>query len=157
MIIFLGIVLVILGIAFFYWPNKIVKFLDWVEKNLFNKRSFILQSKKIGLVLVLIGVILVFTNVRVLTKKNLLYKAHTNFYTHDFASTERICLEIINKQPNNIDAWLLLGKTYFVTGRYLLAKSVFVKIKNMADINEKKKKEIEKYIILIDKKLEKQK
>jgi hypothetical protein len=39
----------------------------------------------------------------------------------------------------------------------LLAKSVFVKIKNMADINEKKKKEIEKYIILIDKKLEKQK
>ncbi len=151
----LGIILFVIGLAFLYCPTKVVKFLDLVEKILFNRRFIILQSKKIGFIFVLISIILVCTNIRVLTKKNLLYKAYTNFYSHNFTASEKICLEIINKQPNNVDAWVLLGKTYFVTGRYLLAKSVFRKTKNIPKISEKKKNEIEKYLLLIDKKLEK--
>jgi hypothetical protein len=149
----LGIILFVIGLTFFYWPDKVVKFLEQVEKVLFNKRFIILQNKKIGFVFILISIILIFTNVKISTQKNLLYKAYTNFYTHNFVSTEKICLEIVNKQPNNTDAWMLLGKTYFITGRYLLAKSMFVKLKTMSDVTERKKNEIEKYLMLIDKKL----
>ncbi len=153
----LGIILFVIGLGFFYWPNIVVRFLEQVEKVFFNKRFLILQNKKIGLVFILISIIIIFTNIRMITQKNLFYKAYTNFYSHNFVSTEKICLDIVNKQPDNIDAWMLLGKTYFVTGRYLLAKSVFMRIKNMHNISEKNKKEVEKYFVLIDKKLEKQK
>jgi tetratricopeptide (TPR) repeat protein len=155
--IILSIILFILGLAIFYWPNKVINFINWLEKVLLNKKKLLLQNKKIGLFFILVSIILIFTNIRILTKKNVMYKAYTNFYSHNFATTEKVCQEILNQQPNNIDAWILLGKTYFVTGRFLLSKSVFTKIKNMSYIREKDKKEIEKYLLLIDKKLEIQK
>jgi len=71
--IILSIILFILGLAIFYWPNKVINFINWLEKVLLNRKKLLLQNKKIGLFFILVSIILIFTNIRILTKKNVMY------------------------------------------------------------------------------------
>lgn len=146
----LGFVLILIGIVYFYKPTWIIKLCQLVKSYVFNERVVILYGKKIGLVFIMSGVIFIGVNVRNEIGRNDLYKAYKNYHTKKFETAEKICMSILKDQPNNTDALMLLGKIYFVTERYLLAKSTLLKIK---DLPQTKKKEVEKYLNLIDMKL----
>ncbi len=148
--IIISIVLILLGLLYFYLPNLIIKSSELVKKYIFNERIIILYSKKIGLVLVLLGLIILFLDIRKSFNKNKLYSAYKKFYSYDFKSAEKFCLEILSEQPKNIDVLYLLGKLYFVTERYMPAKNIFLKIRSL---DSKKEKMVDKYIEAIEKKL----
>lgn len=150
--IIISIILISIGLLYFYSPNLIIKFCELVKKYIFNERVVILYGKKTGLVLVLLGFIIFTLQIRKNFNKNKLYSAYKKFYSYDFKATEKICLEILSEQPKNVDVLSLLGKVYFITERYLPAKSVFLKIKGL---DPKKEKMADKYIEIIEKKLPK--
>lgn len=148
--IFIGIILLLLGLLYFYSPNLIIKSCELAKKYIFNERIIILYGKKIGLVLVLVGLIFFSLSIRKNFSKNKLYSAYKKFYSYDFKSAEKICLEMLSEQPKDVDVLYLLGKIYFVTQRYIPARNIFLKIKSL---KPKKEKIVDKYIEVIEKKL----
>ncbi len=145
--IILGILLIIIGVIYLSKTFWIVMFCRLIQRYVFNEKIIILYGKKIGLIFILFGSLLLATRIKDLTNKNYLYVAHKEFYAKNFSSAEKICQTILQSKPNDTDALFLLGKIYFVTERYLLAKSTFLRVVSMEPSKEKK---VEKYISIID-------
>lgn len=149
--ILLGILLITIGVVYLFRPLWIMMFFELIHRYIFKERVIILYGKKIGLIFILFGILLIGTKIKNLTNRDYLYVAHKEFYRRNFSSAERICQTILQYNPNDTEALFLLGKIYFVTERYSLAKTTFLKI---TKIEPSKQKEIEKYILNIDRKLE---
>jgi len=142
--IFVGITFVVIGFLYFYMPNIMIKLCEIAKKYLFNEKTIILNGKKIGLILFLLGCIVLTIKIsRYYTHRDKYYLATKEFYNRNFKNSEKLCLEILSVHPKNIFVLELLGKIYFATGRYDLAKNIFLKIKNLAP---SKSDQMEKYL-----------
>ncbi|MCX7957265.1 MAG: hypothetical protein N2643_05205 [Endomicrobia bacterium] len=150
--IIVGISFLVIGVCFFYLPYSIIKLYQLIKKSILNEKNIILHRKKIGLFFVLLGLLLVFVYFKNMFSKNVLYNAYREYYLGNFVKAENYCLQVLNKKPNDIEATFLLGKIYFTAEKYLVAKSVFLKLN---DLNTPKKFQVEKYLETIDKKIKK--
>ncbi len=148
--IILGIVFIIIGIIYSYKQSWILMFCKLVQTYIFNEKVIILHGKKIGLIFILFGILFIGTKLKSLTRKDYLYTAYKEFYSKNFSSAEKNCQTILQSQPNNADTLFLLGKIYFVTERYFLAKTTFLRVVNL---EPSKEKEVEKYLIIINNKI----
>lgn len=149
--IIIGIILILVGLLYFYRQTVVIKICQFIKQYLTNERIVVLYGKKIGLFLVLVGIVFVGIGIQQITSKNKLYTAYKQFYSKNFDSAEYICNKLLKDNPNNTEAMFLLGKIYFVTGRYYQAKSLFHQMKNVG--NKEKVLEAEKYITIIDDKI----
>lgn len=149
----IGLIFIIIGVCYFYIPSSIIKICQIIKRYILNEKIIILNGKKIGLLFILIGLIVIFLSTKDrLFSKDEFYTAYKEYYSGNFERAEKICLNLLRKNPNNIDVMFLLGRIYFSSGRYLLAKSTFLRINNTFP---KRKYEIEKFINLIDERLKK--
>ncbi|MEN3014007.1 MAG: hypothetical protein ABDH23_05285 [Endomicrobiia bacterium] len=152
MIIVLGFVFILTGLLYFYFPHIIIGVFQIIKKYIINEKVVILNNKKIGLFLISAGVIFILVSTRKIFIKNELYNAYREYYLRNFDKAEKICLDLLNKKPNDIDSMLLLGKIYFSSEKYLLAKATFLRV---ASMSPEKKQYVEKFIQLIDTKYKK--
>jgi len=152
MIILFSILLIIIGLLYFYFPNAIIKFFEFVNKHIFNERVVVLYGKKIGLIFILFGLLIFAVNIRYKFSKNKLYSAYKSFYSRNFVSAQKVCLDLLVEQPKNVDALELLGKIYLAQEKYNLAKNIFLKAKSLTTQN--RQKIIDRYIELIDYKID---
>ncbi|MCS7227747.1 MAG: hypothetical protein NZ839_02135 [Endomicrobia bacterium] len=152
MIIIVGIFLIILGLLYFYKQMLLIRFCQVIKKYVFNEQVIVLYGKKIGIFLILSGIVFTGVGIQKITSRNLIYTAYKYYHSKNFSLAEQTCQNLLKEDTKNADAMLLLGKIYFITGRYYLAKSIFMQMKN---IEVKKRKEVEKYITMIEEKLKK--
>ncbi|MEM4368620.1 MAG: hypothetical protein QXO21_06390 [Candidatus Anstonellales archaeon] len=149
----IGLTFIMIGICYFYLPNIIISVCQFIKKYILNEKIVILNNKKIGLFFITIGMLLVFLFAKdKIFLKNEFYSAYKEYYSGNFEKAERICLNLLYKNPNDTDVMFLLGKIYFSSGKYLLAKATFLRINNT---NPKQKDEIEKFLNLIETRLQK--
>lgn len=149
----IGFIFILVGVCYFYLPNVIINIFQFIKKHLLNEKVVILNNKKIGLFFILVGLVLIFLLVKDKAfLKNELYSAYKEYYSGNFDKAEKICLNLLNKNPNDTDAMFLLGKVYFSSGKYYLAKATFLRINS---ISPKRKNETEKFLNLIEVRLQK--
>lgn len=151
--IIVGVIFIVIGLLYFYRQAVIIKICQLLKQYLVNEQIVVLYGKKIGLFLVLAGIIFVGVGIQQVTSKNKLYTAYKYFYSKNFDAAEQACIKLLKENPNNVEVILLLGKIYFVTGRYYQAKSLFLQVKNIG--KKEKVSEAEKYITIIDSKIKK--
>jgi tetratricopeptide (TPR) repeat protein len=145
--ILLSLFLIVAGIIFFYNPSLVIKICLLVKRYLLNEKLIILYSRKIGLILFLVGFLVLVSKVNhYFIKRDKYYLASREFYNKNFKNSEKICIELLSVQPKNVLVLELLGKTYFATGRYELAKNIFLKIKTLSP---SKTVQMDKYLIQI--------
>lgn len=149
----IGIIFIILGLVYFYRQTIVIKICQFVKQYLFNEHIVVLYGKKIGLFLFLAGTVFIGIGVQQIMHKDLLFTAYKHFYSRNFDTAERVCYNILKEEPKNVNAMLLLGKIYFVTGQYYRAKSIFTQIKNIGGKEVEKK--VDTYLTVIDEKLKK--
>lgn len=142
-----SVALILIGLVFIYKVALVVKICELIKRYVINERILILHSKKIGLFLVLFGILIIGLEVWKATNYNPLYTIHKKYYAREFSAAEKLCLEMLMKQPSNADLWMLLGKIYFAAGKYSQAKVCFNKV---LDINSSKHEEVKKYFSLIE-------
>ncbi|MBN2407820.1 MAG: hypothetical protein JXJ19_08990 [Elusimicrobia bacterium] len=59
-----AIFLIILGFGYLYRPDKISRFNSWIKENIFNDRLIIIYRKRIGVLLIFIGALILYMAVR---------------------------------------------------------------------------------------------
>lgn len=62
--ILVGFFLLLTGLGYMYRPNIIIKINNWVRKNVFNDRMLINHRRKIGVVLILLGLIAIYMGIK---------------------------------------------------------------------------------------------
>ncbi|MCS7151174.1 MAG: tetratricopeptide repeat protein [Endomicrobia bacterium] len=145
--IFIGIIFIVVGLLYIYKISLLIKICESIKKFLFNERIIILHGKKIGLFLILTGIVSIGVEIRKAVNRDLTYVAYKNYYSRNFTTAEKLCFEILNKQPKNSEVLMLLGKVYFAAGKYRQARIFFHKV---LSIDESKRKEVERYLSMID-------
>ncbi len=53
----IGFILLLVGLSYLYRPDSIIKINSWVKANVFNDQVIINHRRKIGVVIILIGII----------------------------------------------------------------------------------------------------
>lgn len=150
--IILSIILIITGLLFIYKTSLLIRICEFIKQHFVNERIIILYGKKIGLFLILLGAIFISSEIRKKTGYNSLYVVYKKYYSKDFTAAEKLCLEMLSKEPKNAEVWMLLAKTYFAAGKYPQAKACF---KRVVEIDNSKYKEVNHYLSLIDTKITK--
>ncbi|MCS7230864.1 MAG: hypothetical protein RMJ67_01790 [Elusimicrobiota bacterium] len=150
----IGLILILSGLIYFYLPNVVVNVYQIIKKYLLDEKTAILNGKKIGLVFMLTGTIFLLSIVMESVSQNKLYYAYKEYYLNNFDKAEKICLDLLNNKPNDVESMFLLGKIYFSSQKYLLAKATFLRVVSIAP---SKKDKVEKFLKVIDSKLNKQK
>lgn len=59
-IILAGIFVMLLGFGYLCAPKKVIAFNTWVRQNLFNDRLLIMRRRKVGVMLIFIGLIIIY-------------------------------------------------------------------------------------------------
>ncbi len=141
----IGIIFILFGTLYLYFQNLVLKFYEVIKKFVINEKNVILYGKKIGFIFFLSGcVFVIIAIIRYYTNQNLYYIAYKKFYQGDLKTAESLCIQILSKEPKNVEVLTLLGKVYLASKRTELAKRVFLKVKQLNPEKEFKYLKIEK-------------
>lgn len=61
--ILIGLVLLLAGLGYMYRPNIIIKVNFWIRKNVFNDQMLINHRRRIGMVLIVLGIIAMYMGI----------------------------------------------------------------------------------------------
>ncbi len=61
--ILVGLALMLAGLGYMYRPNTITKMNSWIRENIFNDQMLINHRRKIGVVLIVLGIILFYIGI----------------------------------------------------------------------------------------------
>jgi len=145
-LIVIGYILFFLGLVYIYYPGLILKINSIIKRYLFNDSFVMFHRKKIGLLYILISIIMIYYGIIFFKSETSykIYQAYKNYCYGKYSKTEKICLEILNVEPNNIKAIEQLALVYFVMGDYKKAKIYCKKFLSKQPENVKIQKILEK-------------
>ena len=61
--ILIGFILLLTGLGYMYRPNIIIKVNFWIRENVFNDKMLIIHRRKIGVVLIVVGIIVLYMGI----------------------------------------------------------------------------------------------
>lgn len=62
--IFIGLFMLAMGFGYLYRPDKVQKINSWIRENLFNDRLLLTKRRKVGVMLLFVGAIIIYFAIR---------------------------------------------------------------------------------------------
>ncbi len=63
-VLFIGLFMLAIGLGYLYHPDKVQRFNNWVKEYIFNDRLLITHRRKVGVMLLFAGAVIVYFAIR---------------------------------------------------------------------------------------------
>jgi len=148
----LSIIFLVYGIMYLYWPDSIHKLNALAIKYLFNDKWVMYRRKKVGVIICVIALILVYLSINMPggnvmindTKKEKLYHAYCQYHLGEYDKAEKLYNDVLLEDPVNPVAVKQLCLIYFAGSDYKKAKLYCQRVLSKEPGNIKFRKILEK-------------
>lgn len=125
---FLGLVLVFTGLTYLYRPSWILVINKFARERVFCDARVLLERRKKGVLMLLCAILFFYWSyyrahygsTRVMDSfvsiDRLLYQSHKHFASGDYKDAIQVCNRIIERDPNNLEAYYQLAAARYITG-----------------------------------------
>ena len=143
LLIFVSAVCLAVGLVFIYKPAWIVRFNKIVRDRIFNDTLILLDRRKKGFFLILMFFIFFYlgynriqfepaaVSTKIFSTQRLLYESFQNLNLRHFAQSRNLCAIVVEREPNNAEAYYQLGAVQFLMDDPVSARKSWAKAKSI--------------------------
>ncbi|MBI4395768.1 MAG: hypothetical protein HY548_01640, partial [Elusimicrobia bacterium] len=127
-------------LGFLYRPQWVLKWNELGRSVLFNDAYVLLYRRRWGLLLFLAAILFFYSGFNNIASSRAqfrpssyldLWEAYRVYRGQNFAGAVTRCNELLKREPNNINAWVLLGSSWVSLGRKDMAKQAWEHVLSM--------------------------